>query len=61
MQLTSCIIPLRDAPMMPANIRDYREADGPALNDVALAVFAQFKDQYSDWPSMAAGVSRISD
>src|SRR5450756_2588736 len=45
----------------PADIRDYREADGPALNDVALAAFEQFKDQYSDWPAMAANVSRMSD
>jgi GNAT superfamily N-acetyltransferase len=43
------------------NIRDYREADAPALNAVALAAFKQFKDQYSDWPAMAAGVSRMSD
>jgi ribosomal protein S18 acetylase RimI-like enzyme len=47
--------------MAPANIRDYREADGPALNEVALAAFEQFKDQYSDWPAMAANVSRMSD
>jgi ribosomal protein S18 acetylase RimI-like enzyme len=47
--------------MVPANIRDYREADGPALNEVALAAFEQFKDQYSDWPAMAASVSRMSD
>jgi hypothetical protein len=47
--------------MMPATIRDYREIDAPALNGVALAAFAQFKDQYSDWPSMAASVSRMSD
>src|ERR1700716_2049629 len=48
-------------PMMPATIRAYREIDAPALNGVALAAFAQFKDQYSDWPSMAASVSRMSD
>jgi ribosomal protein S18 acetylase RimI-like enzyme len=47
--------------VMPANIRDYREADAPALNGMALAGFAQFKDQYSDWSSMAAGVARMSD
>jgi ribosomal protein S18 acetylase RimI-like enzyme len=61
MPLISCIIPLRDGPLTPPNIRDYREADGPALNDVALAAFEQFKDQYSDWPAMAANVSRMSD
>src|SRR5882724_5059086 len=41
---------------MHANIRDYRVADAQALNSVALAAFMQFKDQYSDWPAMAAGV-----
>jgi ribosomal protein S18 acetylase RimI-like enzyme len=48
-------------PMMPVSIREYRETDAPALNGVALAAFTQFKDQYSDWPSMAASVSRMSD
>jgi ribosomal protein S18 acetylase RimI-like enzyme len=47
--------------MMPVSIREYRETDAPALNGVALAAFTQFKDQYSDWPSMAASVSRMSD
>ena len=42
-------------------IRDFREADAPALNDVALAAFMQFKDQYSDWPAMAEGLSRMSE
>ena len=47
--------------MMHANIRDYRVADAQALNSVALAAFMQFKDDYSDWPAMAANVSRMSD
>jgi GNAT superfamily N-acetyltransferase len=47
--------------MMPTNIRDYRVADAQALNGVALAAFMQFKDEYSDWPAMAANVSRMSD
>ena len=41
-------------------IRDFREADGPSLNRVALAAFSQFQGQYSDWPAMADGVSRMS-
>jgi ribosomal protein S18 acetylase RimI-like enzyme len=47
--------------MMHANIRDYEDADAPALNRVALAAFTEFKDQYSDWPAMAASVSRMSE
>jgi hypothetical protein len=43
--LTSRSIPLRDAATTAANIRDYQEAETPALNAVALAAFAQFKDQ----------------
>jgi GNAT superfamily N-acetyltransferase len=46
---------------MHANIRDYRVADAQALNSVALAAFMQFKDDYSDWPAMAASVSGMSD
>lgn len=47
--------------MMSATIRDYREPDAPALNGLALAAFTQFKEHYSDWPSMAASISRMSD
>lgn len=28
-------------------IRNFRDADGPTLNSVALAAFSQFKNQYS--------------
>jgi ribosomal protein S18 acetylase RimI-like enzyme len=42
-------------------VRDFRAADAPKLNGVALAAFIQFKDQYSDWPAMAAGVSKMSE
>jgi hypothetical protein len=42
-------------------VRDFRAADAPQLNDVALAAFLQFKDQYSDWPAMANGVSKMSE
>ena len=41
-------------------IREFREADAPSLDRVALAAFSQFKEQYSDWPAMAANVSRMS-
>jgi GNAT superfamily N-acetyltransferase len=47
--------------MRRANIRDYEDADAPALNGLALAAFTEFKDQYSDWPAMAASVSRMSE
>jgi GNAT superfamily N-acetyltransferase len=42
-------------------VRDFRAADAPQLNDVALAAFLQFKDQYSDWRAMANGVSKMSE
>ena len=42
-------------------LRDFRATDAPLLNDVALAAFLQFKDQYSDWPAVANGVSKMSD
>lgn len=42
-------------------LRDFRATDAPLLNDVALAAFLQFKDQDSDWPAVANGVSKMSD
>jgi len=42
-------------------VRDFREADAIQLNDVALAAFLQFENQYSDWPAMANGVSKMSE
>lgn len=42
-------------------IRDFHQIDAPQLNEVALAAFLQFKDQYSDWPAMATGVSKMSE
>ena len=47
-------------PQAPA-LRDYRSTDADALREVALAAFAQFKSHYSDWPAMAAGVSRMPE
>jgi ribosomal protein S18 acetylase RimI-like enzyme len=46
--------------MSVVNIRDFSDVDGQALNNVALAAFFQFRNQYSDWPAMADGVSRMS-
>ncbi len=46
---------------MPPCIRDYRESDAPELNAVALGAFSQFQPHYSDWPAMAAIVSRMAD
>lgn len=46
---------------MPACIRQYQETDAPGLNSVALAAFSQFQQHYSDWPAMAAAVSRMAD
>src|SRR5437868_8813998 len=46
--------------MTVVRIRDFDDADAEALNKVALAAFAQFRNEYSDWPAMAEGVSRMS-
>lgn len=41
-------------------LRDYRAEDAAALNAVALSAFAQFSEDYSDWPAMAEGVSNMA-
>ncbi|MFC0410643.1 GNAT family N-acetyltransferase [Roseomonas elaeocarpi] len=45
--------------MTTAKLRDYVPQDAAALGNVALAAFEQFKDTYSDWPAMAAGLTRM--
>jgi GNAT superfamily N-acetyltransferase len=40
-------------------LREFREADTPALKRVALAAFQQFESCYSDWQAVAAGISRM--
>ena len=44
-----------------AKLRDFCDADAPALNSVALAAFEQFKTEYSDWQTMAGNVSKMSE
>jgi len=44
----------------PLRLRDFRAADAPQVNRVALAAFNQFKAHYSDWPAMAASVARMA-
>jgi ribosomal protein S18 acetylase RimI-like enzyme len=44
----------------PLRLRDFRAADAPQVNRVALAAFDQFKTHYSDWPAMAASVGRMA-
>jgi GNAT superfamily N-acetyltransferase len=42
-------------------IRDYGNSDAENLNRIAVSAFAQFRDQYQDWPAMLAGLSKTSD
>jgi GNAT superfamily N-acetyltransferase len=42
-------------------IRAYVEADRAAVNAVALAAFAQYADDYEDWPTFSAGIARMAD
>ena len=48
---------------MPASylLRDFSATDAVALNRVAVSAFAQFNDQYSDWPALERSVSRMSE
>lgn len=42
-------------------VRDFEPADATSLNAVALAAFGQFENDYSDWPAMAAAVSKMAE
>jgi ribosomal protein S18 acetylase RimI-like enzyme len=42
-------------------IRDFRPADGAAVNAVALAAFAQYAGDYDDWPAFSAGIARMAE
>ena len=44
----------------PLRLRDFRAADAPQVNRLALAAFEQFKSHYSDWPAMAASLGRMT-
>ena len=47
--------------MAEIRIRDYESADAEDLNRIAVAAFDQFRDHYTDWPAMRAGLSKTSD
>lgn|GEM_PF-2376803 len=41
-------------------LRDFRAADAPQVNRVALVAFEEFKSHHSDWPAMTAAVGRMA-
>lgn len=42
-------------------LRDYREDDAKAIIRVALAAFAQFEQDYSDWPLFTANIAKMPE
>lgn len=46
---------------MPLIIRDYRPIDEYELNNVAKLAFAEFCDQFEDWPIVHEAFGRMSD
>ena len=42
-------------------IRPYAAADREAVNAVARAAFAQYADDYEDWPGFIEGIGRMAD
>jgi ribosomal protein S18 acetylase RimI-like enzyme len=44
----------------PPRLREFRAADAPQVNRLALAAFDQFKTHYSDWAAMAASLGRTA-
>ena len=45
---------------MAIKIRDYQEGYSSKVNELAVAAFSEFKDQYEDWPSFAAKIGGMS-
>jgi len=41
-------------------IRNYTTADADAVNRVALAAFAEYKESYSDWPAFCRVIGNMS-
>lgn len=41
-------------------LRDFRAADAPQVNRLALAAFEQFNTHYADWPAMATALGRTA-
>ena len=42
-------------------VRVYEPRDREAVNAVARAAFAQYADDYEDWPSFIEGIGRMAD
>ena len=47
--------------MAEIRLRDYQNSDAENLNRIAVSAFDQFRNHYSDWPAMRAGLSKTSD
>ena len=47
--------------MAEIRLRDYQSSDADNLNRIAVSAFDQFRNHYSDWPAMRAGLSKTSD
>ena len=41
-------------------LREFRAADAPRVNRLALAAFEQFKEHYADWPAMTVSLGRMA-
>jgi ribosomal protein S18 acetylase RimI-like enzyme len=42
-------------------VRPYLDADREAVNAVARAAFAQYADDYADWPTFIEGIGKMAD
>jgi GNAT superfamily N-acetyltransferase len=47
--------------MAEIRLRDYQSSDAENLNRIAVSAFDQFRNHYSNWPAMRAGLSKTSD
>jgi ribosomal protein S18 acetylase RimI-like enzyme len=41
-------------------VRDFESADADKVNEIALAAFAQYRDNYHEWPALAQRIGQMS-
>lgn len=45
---------------MTAHLREFQTADAPAVNALAVSAFAQYRDQYLDWPGFVEKIGKMA-
>ena len=46
---------------MDYQLRDFTSADAHVVNQIAIAAFEQYQDEYQNWPAFALAIGKMSD